>query len=78
MNRAATRDRKSAPPAAPEAARPWHQMPVEAVLAALNSTPQGLDAHEAERRLDAVGPNEITEGSDAIPCACSATSSPSS
>jgi P-type Ca2+ transporter type 2C len=62
MNRTAMLDRKSVPPTAPETACPWHQMPVEAILAALKSTPQGLDADEAQRRLAAVGPNEITEG----------------
>jgi magnesium-transporting ATPase (P-type) len=68
MNRGATANHESAPPpAAPETARPWHQMPVEAVLAALKSTPQGLDAHEAQRRLAAVGPNEITEGKRRTP-----------
>jgi magnesium-transporting ATPase (P-type) len=57
MNRGATANHESAPPpAAPETARPWHQMPVESVLATLKSTPQGLDAHEAQRRLAAVGP----------------------
>ena len=68
MNRGATANHESAPPpAAPETAHPWHQMPVEAVLAALTSTPQGLDAHEAQRRLAAVGPNEITEGKQRPP-----------
>jgi Ca2+-transporting ATPase len=37
-------------------------MSVEAVLDALRSSPQGLDAQEVQRRLGAVGPNEITEG----------------
>jgi magnesium-transporting ATPase (P-type) len=68
MNRGATANHESAlPPAAPETARPWNQMPVEAVLAALKNTPQGLDAHEAQRRLAAVGPNEITEGKRRTP-----------
>jgi magnesium-transporting ATPase (P-type) len=68
MNRGATANHESAPPpAAPETARPWHQMPVEAVLAALKNTPQGLDAHEEQRRLAAVGPNEITEGKRRTP-----------
>jgi magnesium-transporting ATPase (P-type) len=68
MNRGATANHESAPPpAAPETAHPWHQMPVEAVLAALKSTLQGLDAHEAQRRLAAVGPNEITEGKRRTP-----------
>jgi P-type Ca2+ transporter type 2C len=68
MNRGATVNHELVQPsAAPEAAHPWHQMPVEAVLAALNSTPQGLDAREAQHRLAAVGPNEITEGKRRTP-----------
>jgi magnesium-transporting ATPase (P-type) len=68
MNRGVTANHELAPsPAAPETAHPWHQMPVEAVLVALKSTLQGLDAHEAQRRLTAVGPNEITEGKRRTP-----------
>jgi Ca2+-transporting ATPase len=68
MNRGATANHELDPsPAAPETARPWHQMPVAAVLAALKSTLQGLDAHEAQQCLDAVGPNEITEGKRRTP-----------
>jgi Ca2+-transporting ATPase len=63
MNRGATAEHElTPPPAAPEAARPWHQMSVEAVLEALQSTPQGRSAEEAQRRLATDGPNEITEG----------------
>src|SRR5262245_3895060 len=53
--------------AAPDADRPWHQMSAEAVLQALESSPQGLDAREVERRLAALGPNEITEGKRRTP-----------
>jgi Ca2+-transporting ATPase len=69
MNRGVTADHELAPPAAaaPEAARPWHQMQVGAVLGALQSTPQGLSAEEAQRRLATDGPNEITEGKRRTP-----------
>lgn len=68
MNRGVTADHELAPPAAaPEAARPQHQMPVEAALGALQSTPQGLSAEEAQRRLATDGPNEITEGKRRTP-----------
>jgi hypothetical protein len=36
-------------------------MSVEAVLDALESTPLGLVAQEVQRRLAAIGPNELTE-----------------
>jgi P-type Ca2+ transporter type 2C len=68
MNRGATVDHKLAPPAAePEAAYPWHQLSVEAVLDALRSTAQGLRTAEAQERLATVGPNEITEGKRRTP-----------
>lgn len=36
-----------------------HQLPVDAVYAALHTSPQGLDEMEAARRLQEFGPNEI-------------------
>ncbi|MGH8064728.1 MAG: cation-translocating P-type ATPase [Candidatus Entotheonellia bacterium] len=63
MNRGATADFGPAPSLdAPDMARPWHQMSGETVLDAVKSTPQGLGAQEVQRRLAAVGPNELTEG----------------
>jgi P-type Ca2+ transporter type 2C len=63
MNRGATAEHElTPPPAAPDADRPWHQMSVEAVLEALQSSPQGQSVEEAQRRLATDGPNEITEG----------------
>src|SRR5215510_4928668 len=68
MNRGAIVDHQSQrASAAPETARPWHHMSVEAVLEALRSTSQGLDVHEVQRRLAAVGPNEITAGKRRTP-----------
>jgi P-type Ca2+ transporter type 2C len=68
MNRDVAADRLVAPaPGVPETSHRWHQMPVEAVLTALKSTPQGLATQEAQRRLAAVGPNEITEGKRRTP-----------
>ena len=43
----------SAPPT------PWHSLPAEEVLRRLDSTPQGLDPAEAERRLERHGPNRL-------------------
>jgi len=37
----------------------WHTLPSEAVYARLNSTPNGLTAAEAARRLSEHGPNEL-------------------
>jgi Ca2+-transporting ATPase len=68
MNPGVTADQRLGPtPAAPEAAQPWHQMPVETVLDALKSSPQGLDAEEVQRCLAAVGPNQITAGKRRTP-----------
>lgn len=68
MNRDATAaHRLATPPATPDGAPPWHQMPIEAVLEALQSTPQGLSAEEARRRLATGGPNDITEGKRRTP-----------
>ena len=68
MNRGATTDHELAPPTTgSEPARPWHQMPVKAVLEALQSTPQGLSAGEAQRRLATDGPNELAEGKRRTP-----------
>lgn len=38
---------------------PWHTLTVEASFARLKSTPDGLTAAEAARRLDRFGPNEL-------------------
>ena len=37
----------------------WHARPAHEVLEALRSTPQGLDAQEAVRRLAQLGPNAL-------------------
>jgi P-type Ca2+ transporter type 2C len=61
MNPGVTTDQQPAPtPDALGGAQPWHQMSVAAVLDTLPTTPQGLDAQEVQRRLAAVGPNELT------------------
>ena len=39
--------------------QPWHAMSAEAALAALESTPDGLDSGEAVRRLAAAGRNDL-------------------
>jgi len=43
------------------AERPWHARPVEDVLAALESTPDGLSSAEAERRLARHGRNRLAQ-----------------
>jgi P-type Ca2+ transporter type 2C len=61
MNLGATTDQDPAPMLVDlKAAQPWHQMSTAEVLAALRSTPLGLDVQEAQRRLAAVGPNALT------------------
>jgi magnesium-transporting ATPase (P-type) len=40
---------------------PWHALDAEMALAELDSGPHGLDAEEAERRLEAHGPNRLAE-----------------
>ena len=40
----------------------WHLMSVEAVVEALNTSRQGINAEEARRRLATRGPNMLTEG----------------
>jgi Cation transporter/ATPase, N-terminus len=63
MSRGATADHESASPRpASRATQPWHQIAVEAVLDELNSSPHGLGAEEARRRLLLDGPNELREG----------------
>src|ERR1041385_594203 len=39
----------------------WHSQPAEVVLTKFGSTPKGLPAQEAARRLAADGPNELKE-----------------
>ena len=41
------------------AARAWHTLEIDAVFDTLKSTPDGLTAAEAARRLDHYGPNEL-------------------
>ncbi len=43
----------------PAAERPWHTLPLEAVLQALRVSSDGLTTDEAGRRLEASGPNEL-------------------
>jgi magnesium-transporting ATPase (P-type) len=38
---------------------PWHSLPAADVLAAVNSSDQGLTSEEAARRLDEIGPNRL-------------------
>ena len=40
----------------------WHLMSVEAVVEALNTSRQGINAEEARRRLTTHGLNVLTEG----------------
>ena len=39
---------------------PWHSLPVEDVLRRLESSPDGLGADEARRRLERYGPNRLS------------------
>ncbi|WP_270299445.1 cation-transporting P-type ATPase [Eggerthella sinensis] len=48
-----------APTDADRAREPWHAMTAEAVLADVNSSPEGISELEAARRLVANGPNEL-------------------
>src|SRR5580765_5344537 len=45
----------------------WYSQPVEQVLAAVDSAPNGLSAQEAARRLAAKGPNELKEAKAVSP-----------
>jgi Ca2+-transporting ATPase len=40
----------------------WHNQPAEEVLEKMDSTADGLSVQEAEKRVDADGPNELKEG----------------
>ncbi len=52
----------------PAAQLPWHNLPVQEVMAALDSTSAGLDSAEAQRRLGQYGPNRLpTAKSDGLP-----------
>ena len=42
--------------------RHWHSVPAEVALAELKSSPQGLSADEAAKRLEADGPNRLPAG----------------
>ncbi len=42
--------------------RHWHSVPAEVALAELKSSPQGLSAGEAAKRLEADGPNRLPAG----------------
>lgn len=46
-------------PRAEAAATPWHAKPTNVVLAALETSPDGLTDAEARRRLAQNGPNEL-------------------
>jgi Ca2+-transporting ATPase len=46
---------------------PWHQMAIDEVLTSLNSSPQGLDEDEAQRRRTRFGPNELAEAKRRTP-----------
>ena len=46
---------------------PWHAAPIERVLADFSSSPQGLSAVEATRRLAQQGPNVLKEGKPISP-----------
>ena len=54
-------DGSGAPPSTKEGTA-WHAMPMEDVLAALQSTDEGLSKPEAAARLSKHGPNRITPG----------------
>src|SRR5581483_320152 len=45
----------------------WHTQPVPEILAALDTSPHGLSAAEAARRLAADGPNELRRGETISP-----------
>ncbi len=46
---------------------PWHQFEVDEALRELESSTDGLTSNEARRRLDDVGPNEISESASISP-----------
>ncbi|MDP3298759.1 MAG: cation-transporting P-type ATPase, partial [Phenylobacterium sp.] len=53
------------PPAAASARhaqKPWHALEPAAVLEQLETTPEGLDPAEADRRLERHGPNALPQG----------------
>jgi magnesium-transporting ATPase (P-type) len=48
-------------PATPQAIEKPHALPGDEVLQKLDSTPEGLSAAEAAKRLEAIGPNRLPE-----------------
>ena len=53
--------------AASEADQQWHPVAPGRVLASLGSTPDGLDAAEAEQRRSVHGRNELVDGGSISP-----------
>src|SRR5690349_7849261 len=43
----------------PGSGLPWHSIPIDELLEALESRPSGLSREKAARRLTATGPNEF-------------------
>jgi P-type Ca2+ transporter type 2C len=54
-----TTNRLGAAASSAQAAEDWYRLPADAVLQRLGSSPDGLSATEAARRLAEVGPNEL-------------------
>ena len=46
----------------PEVSTPWHNQSADMTLSQMGITPNGLSVLDAEKRLQASGPNEFKEG----------------
>ncbi|QRN93439.1 HAD-IC family P-type ATPase [Archangium violaceum] len=55
------------PPAVTSSQQPWHALPPDAVLKAIQGTPDGLSEHEARARLERHGPNVLQRVSGESP-----------
>src|SRR5690606_10354328 len=61
------RTRETSPPFSSQQTRAWHTLSTDEVLAALETSPEGLSSEEAQRRLQQYGVNELTAGEHVSP-----------
>ena len=58
---------ETSPPVSSQQTRAWHTLSTDEVLAALETSPEGLSSEEAQRRLQQYGVNELTAGEHVSP-----------
>lgn len=58
---------ETSPPVSSQQTRAWHTLSTDEVLAALETSPEGLSPEEAQRRLERYGVNELTAGEHVSP-----------